>query len=135
MLKRCRSWPFTAQLKVPSSSDFLLSALGFTGSAFTGWGLFRGLNCGLGFSLAVSLVLLDGADLAGLVGVEAMTGDASLGIGFSLLGLGFLLSILSSLSVSSAVSRCLDFAGLGSLLSGKRLNESVTRMKENCQRR
>lgn len=112
-----------------------MSALGFTGSAFSGWGLLRGLNCGLGFSLALSLVLLDGADLAGLFVVEAMTGDGNLGIGFSLPGLGFLLSILSSLSVSSTVSRCLDFAGLGSLLSGKRLNESVTRMKGNCQQK
>lgn len=99
--------------------------MGLAGSAFWISGFFRGLNDGWGFWALLSLVFLGGSgltDLDGLVVVVAVVVvlvDCSLGIGLSLLCLGLLLSILSSLSMYSGTSFCLGLLGFGILLSAK----------------
>lgn len=109
-----------------------MSDLGFAGTVFSVWGLFSGLNCGLGFSLPLSLVFLGGAGLVGLL-VVVVAVVCSLGIGFNLLCCGFFLSILSSLLVCFGTSLYLGLAGFGNFLSGKRWNESVTSLKHRSK--
>lgn len=111
--------------KVPSSSDFLRSALGLAWSAFWISGFFKGLNDGgWGFWALLSLVFLGGSGLAVLDGlvvvvVVVVLMGCSLGIGLSLLCLGLLLSILSSRSMYSGTSFCFALFGFGNLLSAK----------------